>query len=303
MFFLLYYYLVLFCFVFCFSFYFLFVVSLFLLSTISCVILKVLNKPSFEFGMYTVDWLLSLNPVWVKTLYCKEIFDALVGHCNTRAFAVNNRLVPPSLIFLLSFYLIRTSFFLFFFLFFFFLFFLFFFLTLFFFFFLFSFFLFFFFSFFLFFVFFFSFLFFSFFLFFFFLFFFSFFFFFFLFFFFFFFSFFLFLFFFFSFFLFFFFSFFLFFFFSFFLLFIYFLTEWKSLWHCPNCCCSGICSQSTANLTSRSWTAWSPSCSGYTTKRGRWTRLYTRPISTVSSNCACSLGSARLWRPASMFER
>eukprot|EP01119_Soliformovum_irregulare_P010330 TRINITY_DN2538_c2_g1_i6.p1 TRINITY_DN2538_c2_g1~~TRINITY_DN2538_c2_g1_i6.p1 ORF type:complete len:2218 (-),score=665.69 TRINITY_DN2538_c2_g1_i6:11-6022(-) len=39
-----------------------------------------LNKPSFDFGLSLVEWLLSLVPVWAKSFYCTEVYNALVGH-------------------------------------------------------------------------------------------------------------------------------------------------------------------------------------------------------------------------------
>lgn len=53
---------------------------------------EMLTKPSFEFGMFVVDWLLNMEPVWVKPLYCNELFEALIKHYHKREFAVPNRI-------------------------------------------------------------------------------------------------------------------------------------------------------------------------------------------------------------------
>jgi hypothetical protein len=39
-----------------------------------------LTKCSFDVGFLLVDWFLSVNPVWVRPFYCKEVFNLLILH-------------------------------------------------------------------------------------------------------------------------------------------------------------------------------------------------------------------------------
>lgn len=43
----------------------------------------ILDRPSFEFAFSLIDWMLTLVPVWVKELYCVEVYYALVAHLTT----------------------------------------------------------------------------------------------------------------------------------------------------------------------------------------------------------------------------
>jgi hypothetical protein len=39
-----------------------------------------LTKSNFDFAFCMIDWMLTLVPMWVKELYCAEVYNALVAH-------------------------------------------------------------------------------------------------------------------------------------------------------------------------------------------------------------------------------
>lgn len=53
---------------------------------------SILTKPIFDYGIYTMEWLLDFHPIWIRPLYCKEIFNAIYHRFIVLSFDIPSRI-------------------------------------------------------------------------------------------------------------------------------------------------------------------------------------------------------------------